>query len=251
MLYAIGILSITYSLFIVAMSTGLTHEQLASGSPIPHIIFGRNLLGGVGVVLFIIMSVLASVTSFNSGLLNTSRFSYAMGRDNVLPRIFSKLHPTYATPWVAIVFLGAFAITVSLLTLVTGQYMFLILMAAALECFIYVIMAVCVVRLRKKYPERERSFRIPFGNLIPVITMIVFFGLMIGLFADVTRDYTGNILFHNYWVAVVMGGFFLFTTAYTFIIVPRLKKKAAARARARARRRPARAKSGTEKTASR
>jgi amino acid transporter len=248
MLYAIGILSITYSLFVVAMATGLTHDQLAGGSPIPHIIFGRNLLGGAGVVLFIIMSILASVTSFNSGLLNTSRFSYAMGRDSVLPRIFSRLHPTYATPWVAIVFLAAFAITISVLTLVTGQYMFLILLAAALECFIYVVMAVCVVRLRKKYPERERSFRIPFGNLIPVLAMLVFFGLMIGLFADVTRDYAGNVLFHNYWVAVVMGGFFLFTTAYTFLVVPRFKKKAEARAQTRVRRRPARAQSGAEQT---
>jgi len=36
-----------------------------------------------GVVLLMFMSVLASVTSFNAGLLNTSRFTYAMARDNV------------------------------------------------------------------------------------------------------------------------------------------------------------------------
>jgi len=238
MLWSIGLLSVTYSLFVVAMYTGLTGEQLASGSPIPHILFGRNLFGGAGVIFFIIMSVLASVTSFNSGLLNISRFSYAMGRDNVLPRFFSKLHPQYATPWVSILFLAVFAIIISLLTLVTGQYLFIILMAAALECFIYVVMAVCVIRLRRKLPNSERSFKVPFGYVIPAITIVVFLGLMIGIFADVSRDYAGNVLFNNYWVAVVMGGFFLLTTSYTLLVVPVLKKKADERARARVKRRP-------------
>ena len=57
----------------------------------------------------------------------------------------------------------------------------IILMAAALECFIYVVMAICVLRLRKRYPDKERSFRVPFGPVVPVITAVVFSGLMIML----------------------------------------------------------------------
>lgn len=238
MILAIGLLTLTYALFVVAMFVGLTPEQLASGAPIPHIVFGTNLFGTAGTVCFIIMSILASVTSFNSGLLNTSRFSYAMGRDNVLPRFFSKLHSSYATPWVAILFLGGIAIAVSLVTLYTGKYLFIILMAAALECFIYVVAAVCVIRLRKKYPEKERSFKIPLGHTIPVIVMIVFTGLMIGIFIDVSRDYTGKALFNNYWVAVVMGVFMLFMILYTLLVVPVFKKKAAQKSAARVKRRP-------------
>ncbi len=238
MLMAIGLLTVTYSLFIVAMFVGLTPEQLASGTPIPHIVFGTNLFGVAGTVCFLIMSILASVTSFNSGLLNTSRFSYAMGRDNVLPRFFSKLHSSYATPWAAILFLGAVAIIVSLATLYTEKYLFIILMAAALECFIYVVAAACVIRLRKKYPDKERSFKIPLGYTIPVIVIVVFTGLMIGIFADVSRDYTGKELFQNYWVAVVMAGFMLFMIFYTVVVVPIFKKKAAEKEKTRVRRRP-------------
>ena len=241
MLWGVGLLSITYAMFIVAMYAGLTHEQLASGTPIPHILFGTNLFGTAGTVTFIGMSILASVTSFNSGLLNTSRFSYAMGRDNVLPRIFSKLHPKYATPWVAILALGIFAVAISLATLYTGKYLFLIMMAAALECFIYVVAAVCVIRLRKKYPEKERSFKIPMGYTIPIIVIIVFTGLLLGIFFDVSRDYAGNELFKNYWVAVVMGAFFLLLTFYTFFVVPMLKQKAEERTKTRVKRRPGKA----------
>ncbi|RPH49039.1 MAG: APC family permease, partial [Desulfobacteraceae bacterium] len=102
MLYAVGLLSVTYSLFVVAMYSGLTEKQLKSGTTIPHILFARNLFGTTGGFLFILMSIVASVTSFNAGLLNTSRFTYAMARDNTLPRFLSKLHPDYATPWAAI-----------------------------------------------------------------------------------------------------------------------------------------------------
>jgi len=241
MLWAIGLLTTTYSLFIVAMFVGLTPEQLASGTTIPHIVFGTNLFGVAGTITFIGMSILASVTSFNSGLLNTSRFSYAMGRDNVLPRFFSKLHPLYATPWVAIIFLCVFAIAVSLATLFTGKYLFIILMAAALECFIYVVAAVCVIKLRKKYPQKERAFKIPLGHTIPIIVIVVFTGLMIGIFTDVSRDYMGREIFKNYWVAVVMAGFFLLMILYTLLVVPIFKKKAAEKEKTRVRRRPGKA----------
>ena len=238
MLWSIGLLSVTYALFMVAMYVGLTPAQLASGTPIPHIVFGTNLFGVWGTVSFMIMSVLASVTSFNSGLLNTSRFSYAMGRDNVLPRFFSKLHPVYATPWVSIVFLCVVATAISCATLYTGKYLFIIMMAAALECFIYVVVAVCVIKLRKKYPDKERAFKIPLGYTIPIIVIVVFTGLMIGIFADVTRDYMGRELFKNYWVAVVMAGCFLCMILYTLLVVPIFKKKAAEKAQTRVKRRP-------------
>ena len=238
MLITVGILSILYSLFTVAIWIGLTPEQRLSGTVIPHILLGRNLFGMPGVVLLMFMSALASVTSFNAGLLNTSRFTYAMARDNVLPRVFSKLHPDYATPWVAILGLMIFAMAVSIAIFITGKYLFIILMAAALECFIYVVMAICVLRLRKKFPDAPRDFKIPYGPVIPIITAVVFLGLMIGIFMDVSKDYSGRVLFANYWVAVVMAGFFILCTLYTVLVVPVFKKKAAVKAATRVKRRP-------------
>ena len=240
MMIAVGLLSVTYALFVVAMYAGLTEAQLRSGTAIPHILFARNLFGPVGAALFIVMSVLASVTSFNAGLLNTSRFSYAMARDNVLPRWFARLHPDHATPWASILALVAFAVALSLLIAVSGQYLFIIVMAAALECFIYVVMAICVIRLRSKQPDRERAFRVPFGRLLPVVTAAAFALLMIGLFADTTRDYAGNAVFHNGWVALAMAVFGGLCTAYTLVVVPKLKAAAAKRTAGRKRRRPAR-----------
>lgn len=238
MFIAIGLLSVTYALFTVGMWIGLTPEQRISGTPIPHILFGQNLMGKAGIGLFMLMSILASVTSFNSGLLNTSRFAYAMSRDNVLPAAFSKLHPDYATPWVSILGLMLFALLISFLILITGQYLFIIMMAAALECFIYVVMAVCVIRLRRSMPDNPRDYKVPGGYVIPVITIIVFAGLLLGIVLDNSVDYAGNVLFANYWVAFVMAAFFGLCSLYTIFVVPVFKKKAAAKVQTRVKRRP-------------
>jgi amino acid transporter len=246
MLIAIGVLCIVYALFSVAVWVGLTPEQRLSGTPIPHILLGRNLFGTPGVLFFVCMSVLASVTSFNAGLLNTSRFTYAMARDNVLPKVFSKLHPDHATPWVSILALVAFALVLSIVILVTGQYLFIIMIAAALECFIYVVMAACVLRLRKKFPDRQTDFRVPLGPVLPVVTGAIFLGLLLGIFAGVTADHTGRVLFPNYWVALVMILFFLLCTLYTLLVVPVFKKKAAEKAATRVKRRPGRSRDAAQ-----
>lgn len=240
MLIAIGLLCVVYSLFSVAVWVGLTPEQRASGTPIPHILLGRNLFGTTGVLLFACLSVLASVTSFNAGLLNTSRFTYAMARDHVLPGVFSKLHPDHATPWVAILALVAYALVLSVIIFITGQYLFIIMIAAALECFIYVVMAVCVLRLRKKFPDRVTDFRVPLGPVLPVVAAVIFGGLLVGIFLGATTDHNGTVLFQNYLVAVVMGAFFLLCTLYTLLVVPVFKKKAELKAAARTKRRPGR-----------
>jgi amino acid transporter len=238
MFLAVALLAVTYSLFVVAMYVGLTDEQRASGTTIPHILFGRNLFGRAGSAVFIVMSLLASLTSFNSGVLNFSRFGYAMARANILPRSFAKLHPDYATPWAAIIGMTVFSLAMCAFTLFSGQFMFIITMSAALECLIYAVIALCVIRLRKKFPDKERSFKVPFGNLIPIIVIVVFTGLMLGIFAETTRDAGGMVLFRNYWVAIAMAVFASLMTAYALIVVPRLQQKAQERTSQRKRRRP-------------
>jgi amino acid transporter len=240
MMLAIGLLSITYSIFVVAMYTGLTPEQIESGTTIPHILFARNLFGPTGVAVFIFMSILASFTSFNSGVLNNSRFIYAMARANILPRIFSKLHPDHASPWMAISLIVCFAVILSMFTLLTGKYMFIVIMAAALECFIYVVVALCVLRLRKKLPDKERAYRVPFGKVIPVFTIVIFTLLMVGMFADSTKNNKGDVLFQNYWCAIAMVIFAGLTALYAWKVMPKLKAAAEEKSKKRKRRRPER-----------
>ena len=209
MMIAVGILCITYAVFITGMTVVIPKELLA-GSPIPHILVGQTLFADIGLISFIIMSVLASMTSYNAGFLNFSRFMYAMGRDNVLPRIFSKISP-YATPWFAILFCFSISVLISIYIYFSHRFMTLILVSAAIEMIIYSVMAASVIKLRYSRRELERPYRIPGGLIIPIITIVFFMILLVGIYLE------------EYLVFFIMLGVFGICLLYTWFVVPALR----------------------------
>jgi amino acid transporter len=210
MMIAIGLLCLSYVIFVTGMTAVVPKETLAV-SKIPHIIFGNALFGKVGIYSFVVMSMLASLTSYNAGFLNFSRFMYAMGRDNVLPRIFSRISDRYATPWFAILFAFTLSLLISIYIHLTGDYVRLIMVAAAIEVIIYMVMAMSVIRLRFTMRDTARPYRVPGGLIIPIIAVVLFFGLLVGIYAQ------------DIYVLFIMAGVFVFCLLYALIVPPRLR----------------------------
>jgi len=52
--------------------------------------------------------------AFNAGMLSTSRLVYALAREGSLPKVFSRLTLRFFTPYVALLFLYALALAVSI-----------------------------------------------------------------------------------------------------------------------------------------
>jgi amino acid transporter len=231
MMIAIGLLCISYAIFITGMIAVVSKETLAV-SNIPHIIFGNAMFGRAGVYVFVVMSCLASLTSYNAGFLNFSRFIYAMGRDNVLPRVFSRISNRYATPWFAILFAFSLSLLISIYCHLTGKYMRLILVAAAIEVIIYTVMALSVIRLRFTMRDVNRPYRVPGGITIPIIAVVFFLILLVGIYSE---DIT---------VLFIMAGVFVVCLIYTLLVPPRLRSAYEKRMAQRAprRRRPGGAK---------
>ncbi len=97
--------------------------------------------------------------------LGTTRVLFAMARDNLLPKVFAKVHPKFATPHIITVFVGIFTIL--------GTF-FLDLEASANLCNIgtftaFIVVSVGVMVLRYTDPNRKRSFKIPLMPLIPLL----------------------------------------------------------------------------------
>jgi amino acid transporter len=96
-----------------------------------------------------------------------------------------------------------------------------------MESIVYVMAGLAVISLRRRMPEQERPYRIPFGNLVPVLTILVFTVLAL------------TVLITSPWVLVNLAVAFLLCLVYVNTAVPYLKKKHQAR-RPAARRRPQR-----------
>lgn len=173
MLIGLAILGVVYGTLHVGMVTLVDKGTLAA-TPIPHILFGEAAFGRIGLLIMAGVSALASVTSFNAGLMTASRFLYAMARDGAAPKALASLHPDWATPWAAIAALWAVCVAMASYVLWSGSYKLFIFLGAAIECLIFVAMAASVLKLRQTMPDMVREFRVPGGRLVPWVVMLLY-----------------------------------------------------------------------------
>ncbi len=232
MAISILLLFVAYGSLVTAMTSIGGKETLsqavASGHPIPHILFAVKAFGAPGVMIMMLMSLVASITCFNAGLLTASRFLYALARDHAAPKALAQIHEKYLTPHIAIWMLFTVCTLLSLFVAYTGIVKPFIYMGAFAECLIYVTMAISLIRLRKTHPHQERPFRVK-TLAIPVFVAIFFTALGIGLLLDNTP------------AAISMSVGAVLVAIYVKWIVPKLKAQAtsALDGRAPRRRRPA------------
>jgi APA family basic amino acid/polyamine antiporter len=109
--------------------------------------------------------------------LGQPRIFMAMARDGLLPKLFSKLHPKYRTPFVPTILTGLF---------VGLTAMFMDIGQAAELCNIGTLSAfvlVCggVVALRRSHPHDNRPFRCPLSPILPIAGIVACFILMMSL----------------------------------------------------------------------
>ena len=205
------------------------------GSAYPQILLGRAALGTVGEIWMLALTVLTALNTFNGGFLVASRFIYAAAREGNLPRQFARLNLN-AVPWLAVTTLTITSAVVAAVVFATGQWLLLVSVGAAIECGIYAIGSLCLIRLRSRV-DRVRPFRLRAGVPLASLGVIVFTTLFLATaFADPKNSTHFSVL--PFSVIAVLGAI---STAYVWQVVPRLQRAHVARhAAAGPRRRPAR-----------
>ena len=144
--------------------------------PVLGIVERLGLHGALLTAAKAYVGVLAATILFiatNAGLIGISRLSWSLAEHRQLPTLFSRLHPSFRTPWFTIVF---FSILAGLLilpgetTLLGNLYSF----GAMLS---FTTAHVSVVALRVREPDRERPYRMPWnvsirGHAIPLTAVL-------------------------------------------------------------------------------
>jgi APA family basic amino acid/polyamine antiporter len=128
----------------------------------------------LAVLVGAIVGMISSILVFQLG---QARVWFAMSRDRLLPDIFSRIHPRFRTP--------AFATWVAGVLVAIPAGLFDVGTFAAMSnigtLFAFVLVSLGVIVLRYKEPERHRGFRVPFGPVIPVLSVLFCVLLMTGL----------------------------------------------------------------------
>ncbi|MBB5119141.1 amino acid permease [Streptomyces eurocidicus] len=113
-------------------------------------------------------------------LLGQSRVFFAMSRDGLLPRIFSRVHPKYGTPYRSTILLG---VVVAVLAGFTSIDVLAELVNIG-TLFAFVVVALGVVLLRRARPDLPRAFRTPFVPVVPFLSVLASLWLMLNLTAE-------------------------------------------------------------------
>jgi APA family basic amino acid/polyamine antiporter len=176
---------------------------------IDHLGLHGVLLSGAQYYVGLLATTILFIAT-NAGLIGISRLSWSLAEHRQLPSIFSRLHPTYRTPWFTIIFFSGFAvllISFASINALGNLYSF----GAMLS---FTTAHAAIVALRIKDPDRERPYRMP-GNVmirgrqIPYTAVIGGIGTFAAWIAVVAlhpeAKYVGIP-----WMVVGMGGYVVY-----------------------------------------
>ena len=191
--YISGILTLMLlAIGVMVFTGGITDWQrlTAIDYPLPEsigIVLGKNnsitkLFAGIGLF--------GLIASFHSIIISYSRQLFALARSGYLPRFLSALSPKYQTPhWSLIVGGGLGVVAVCLGK--TDQLVILSVLGAAV---MYIMSMISLFILRKKEPNLNRPFKVPFYPWFPAIALIL---SLLALFA---------IIWYNGWLSLLFFG---------------------------------------------
>jgi len=174
----IGTLIVCSALYIAValVLTGIAPwTTLNSAAPVVEALKKLNMNGvrewvGIGAIV----GMLSSLLVFQYG---QARVWFAMSRDGLLPRLFSRIHPKHHTPHIS-TWIAGFAVGIPSGIWDIGTFADLSNIGTL---FAFAVVAAGVLILRKTQPDRPRGFKVPFGPLFPVLSILSCLTLMMAL----------------------------------------------------------------------
>jgi amino acid transporter/nucleotide-binding universal stress UspA family protein len=133
-----------------------------------------------GGIVILIGGLLSTLSALNATIYSSSRVAFAMARDANLPQLLGRVHPSRATPHIAILASALIVIGMAVLLPIedvaaAADIMFLLL---------FVQVNVALVRLRAKRPELDRGFRVPLVPWVPALAIGTMLFLAVFLFTQ-------------------------------------------------------------------
>lgn len=143
---------------------GMSASQAVAGD-LMLMTFGEG-----GVVLIGLIVTVAALTSANATIFTGARTNYALGRDFSFFRALGKWNTKTSSPVNAFLVQGAVSLALIALGLFTRNgFETIVEYTAPVFWFFLFMVGVALLVLRRKHPQRERPFPVPFYPVTPLI----------------------------------------------------------------------------------
>ncbi len=141
----------------------------ASDSPLPLAlasIYGKN---HILYTLVTSIGLFGLIASFHGIILAAGRATFEFGRVGFAPKFLGNIHQKFRTPSNALIF----NMLIGIVALFTGKTGDIITIACFGALTLYIVSMVALLQLRKKEPDLERPFKVPFYPITPIIALII------------------------------------------------------------------------------
>ncbi|MFD1525025.1 amino acid permease, partial [Halolamina salina] len=172
----LGSLAFTTVLYVavVAVLVGVTDPGTIAGSDTPVADAAAVTLGGAGVIAVILAAILALVSTANAGILSSSRYPFAMSRDQLAPPSLASISERLGTPVNSITLTGA--VLLALIAFV--PILDIAKLASAFQIMVFALINLAVIAFREGTVEYEPEFTSPLYPWMQIFGTVTGVGLL-------------------------------------------------------------------------
>jgi APA family basic amino acid/polyamine antiporter len=178
LLWSLLICTVLYVLTAAALTGVVPLEAMKGNDPLAQ---AMKLMGYQNVAtIFAFGAVIAMTAVLLVFQLGQTRIFMVMARDGLLPKVFSRIHPRFRTPHVSTWITGLVVATCC--SILTPDQAIGLTNIGTLFAFILVALGVIVLRIRE--PDRPRPFKVPLWPITAPLAILACLGLILGLEAS-------------------------------------------------------------------
>lgn len=169
---------------IIFIVNGMVELEVLLNTNTPLVYAATLMAGGFGRIVITIAGFFATVSTANAAILSSSRFPFAMARDDLLPKSLVDIHKKYETPYKALLITGG----VMLILLLLFDVEQLAKLGSTFNVLVFVLINLSLLVYRKsKNPDYKPSFKDPLSPITQIIGIVGSIMLLpsLGLFSTV------------------------------------------------------------------
>jgi len=168
--------AITIYLLILFVSLGAIHvdnlpswEFLGKYGETAIVRAAEQFMPAFGVAIIVLGGVLSTMSALNATILAASRVAFSMARDRWLPKEIARIDPVRRTPQAAILVTGVILLVMA----VTLPIEAVGSAASLIFLLTFALVNLSVIALRRKAPEIERKYKVPFYPFTPILGVVL------------------------------------------------------------------------------
>jgi len=159
------------------VSVGVIPLAELVNSPVPALDLAARLFTSQQAQIISSGILLALIGSVAGAVVSTPRLLQAMARDKLFIGQLAAIHEKRKTAYKAILFQAIVSIIIVIIAF--GAYDSLLGMLTPLALIMYIIVLLAVTILRFKMKNVNRTFKVPFGKIGPVLVALLYLGVVV------------------------------------------------------------------------